>query len=165
MPEQLGHPHAAVLDRHQLEFREAVQDPVADQCGEGVGDTAVGEGHQGEGRVPEGLELAGTRLPDLGVLAGAAEAGVEGHWDSGFLQPGPGWVVVGHSRRAVAVVGRYGTGHHHHDPGPHGENPIDLGHGAVWVGQGEHGRSEQPTVPVESPVLVEPGVEGGKRRL
>ncbi len=138
---------------------------MADKCSEGVGDTAVSEGHQREGRVPERLELSGSRFPDLGVLARAAEAGVEGHWDSSFLQPGPGRVVVGHSRRAVPVDGRYGTRHHHHDPSSHGKNPVDLGHGAVGVGQGDHGRGEQPTVPVESPVLVQPGIEGGKRRL
>ena len=48
VPEEFGHPHAAILDRQDAQAREAAEDTVADECGEGVGDGAVGEGHERE---------------------------------------------------------------------------------------------------------------------
>ena len=60
--------------------------------------------------MPEGFELPGSRFPDLGVLARAAEAGVEGHWDSGFLQSGDtivavhGWKSGGHTTNTVRML-------------------------------------------------------------
>ena len=91
--EEVGHPHGAVLDRRQLEAREALEHTVADDRGEGVADAAVGEGDEREGGVLEALEAtpaAGVGgLPERPVLAHAAEAGVEreGHARLGDQAP------------------------------------------------------------------------------
>ena len=72
------------------------------------------------------------------------------------------WVVVGHARRLVAASGRYRSGDGAHDAGAHLQQPLQLVHRQLGIGEGEHGRGEDAAVAVEAPVLVEPGVEGAE---
>ena len=159
--EHRAHPVGAGLDGDEADVRESRRNAVEDERGHRVGDRGRGDrgAHEAEA---ERLGLAAL-TPHRAELAVRAVATVEPGDDARLLDTRPDRVEALVARRLVP------RGRHHrpvledHEPRAAVEHPLELGDAFVDVGQGEVGRGEDPFLVVESPVLVEPAVEGAER--
>ncbi len=168
--EQAGHPGAAVLDHADAQIREAREETVRDERGERVEDVAaLFVEERAEQRLVEALELVAAALP-VGRVAVVPGVGVvHHHGGAGVLAQLPERIELGErggERGAVGLGHRRGTDEH--GLGAVVEAPLELGHRAADVRQGDNGRRDDPALVVERPVLEQPlvvRVHDGVREL
>ena len=118
----------------------------------------------GERRILVALEP--TPLAPVGPIAGVARIrGVVGDDNAGFGRNGPEPVVHRVAGRTATARTHDRTGAHDNGPCSFLDGPVQVLFGGLGVDQGHNRRRHDPIVPGESPVFIEPPIEGAEHAV
>src|SRR5262245_45684762 len=164
LAQQVGQPHRALLGQAHAHVREAAEEPVHDQARNGVHRRPIAP----EERPLQPVEVAehGVRiLAQVGaVLLVVGRPDVRGDAHARLVDPRPEGVEDGireraASARVVATPVRVARDDLD-ESRPLGDQPLELPHREVDVGEREVGRQEHPTLVTVADLLVDPAVVG-----